>query len=109
MDSSAADILSRFQGTRPMPERWSLEARILARRALEDGHYSEAAKLVAKHGLKGGGEFAEAEFLAGWIHLRFLKDPNAAEDHFKTLFNGVSYPISRSRGAYWKARAVKAR
>ncbi len=109
MDSSAADILSRFQGARPMPERWSLEARILARRALEDGHYSQAAKLVAKHGLKGGGEFAEAEFLAGWIHLRFLKDPNAAEDHFKTLFNGVSYPISRSRGAYWKARAVKAR
>ncbi len=109
MDSSAADILSRFQGTRPMPERWSLEARILARRALEDGHYSQAAKLVAKHGLKGGGEFAEAEFLAGWIHLRFLKDPNAAEDHFKTLFNGVSYPISRSRGAYWKARAAKAR
>ena len=109
MDSSAADILSRFQGARPMPERWSLEARILARRALENGHYSQAAKLVAKHGLKGGGEFAEAEFLAGWIHLRFLKDPNAAEDHFKTLFNGVSYPISRSRGAYWKARAVKAR
>ena len=109
MDSGAADILSRFQGTRPMPERWSLEARILARRALEDGQYSEAAKLVTGHGLNGGGEFAESEFFAGWIHLRFLNEPNAAEDHFETLYNGVSYPISRSRGAYWKARAAKAR
>ncbi len=109
LDSGAGDILSRFQGTRPMPERWSLEARILARRALEDGHYSEAARLVTGHGLDGGGEFAESEFFAGWVRLRFLNEPNAAERHFETLYNGVSYPISRSRGAYWTARAARAR
>lgn len=108
-NAAAAKILARFNGPRPRPELWAKEARILARRALSEGYYSEAAKLVTGHGLSKGGEFAESEFFAGWLRLSYLGEPNAAEAHFSTLYNGVSYPISRARGAYWTGRAAKAR
>lgn len=108
-NAGAAEILAQFNGPRPRPELWALEARILARRALSEGHYSEAARLVTGHGLSKGGEFAESEFFAGWLRLAYLGEPNAAEQHFLTLYNGVSYPISRARGAYWTGRAAAAR
>ena len=48
-----------------------------------------------------GPEFAEAEWLSGWIALTFLDDPNMALQHFKNFYENVGYPISLSRGAYW--------
>ena len=108
-DSAATDLFHNFAGERPMPELWAKEARILARRALEDGNHAEAARLAAGHRLERGGDFAESEFLAGWVRLALLNQPNAAEGHFETLYNGVSFPISRARGAYWIARAAAAR
>ncbi|MBO6782380.1 MAG: lytic transglycosylase domain-containing protein, partial [Alphaproteobacteria bacterium] len=109
-DAAAAEILETYPGSeRPRPGLWAKEARILARRAIDDGHYSEAARLAADHGLLQGGAFAESEFLAGWVRLAFLEEPNAAEAHFDRLYGGVKYPISRARAAYWKARAAEAR
>ena len=46
-------------------------------------------------------DYAEAEWLSGWIALTFLSDPNMALQHFKNFYNNVGYPISLSRGAYW--------
>ncbi|MDE0779957.1 MAG: lytic transglycosylase domain-containing protein [Alphaproteobacteria bacterium] len=108
-NDSAGDILKSMPSRRPRPELWAKEGLILARRAFANGHYSEAAKLVSGHGLSRGREFAESEFLAGWIRLSFLSEPSAAEQHFEALYNGVSYPISRARGAYWKGRAENSR
>ena len=56
--------------------------------------------LVIIH-LTKGPEYAEAEWLSGWIALTFLNDPNLALEHFKNFYNNVGYPISLSRGAYW--------
>jgi soluble lytic murein transglycosylase len=106
LDSSAGDILFDLPCIRPQPQKWAKESQILARRALADGHYSEAVRLVMGHGLSAGAAFAESEFLAGWIQLSFLNAPNAAEDHFATLYEGVRFPISRARGAFWKGRAA---
>ena len=89
-------------------ERWWTERKILARKALKEGQYQEAYSLAAGHGHKNGVAFADGEFLAGWIALQYLNNPNAAYQHFQTLENGVSTPISRSRGAYWLGRAAEA-
>ena len=43
-----------------------------------------------------GSEYAEAEWLSGWIALTFLDDPNMALQHFKNFYNNVGYPISLS-------------
>ena len=109
INDGAREILEQVPVPRPYPELWAREARILARRAMEDGAYGDAAKLVSSHGLTGGGEFAESEFLAGWLRLSFLGEPNAAEQHFNTLYNGVGFPISRAHGAYWQGQAAAAR
>ena len=50
---------------------------------------------------------AEAEWHAGWLALRFLNNPKAAVEHFKIMYEGVNYPISKSRGAYWLGKLTK--
>lgn len=92
------------------PERWWDEQNLLMRWALKNRQYSDAYTMAAHHGLApGAAGFAEAEFNAGWIALRFLNDPVRAETHFAALTANVSAPISLSRGWYWLARAAEAR
>ncbi len=105
-DQSARELLQVAPPLAAYEERWVLERLILARRALLDGHYSEARQLVANHNLTSGARFAEAEFLAGWISLSFLNEADAAYQHFTRLYDGVNYPISLARGAYWAGRAA---
>jgi soluble lytic murein transglycosylase len=94
--------LTRIQPTRV----WS-ELNLDARQALEDGDPKTAYGLVSDTGLASGEEFAEAEFLAGWIALRLLHQPVAALVHFKKLEHGVSRPISLARAQYWEGRAFE--
>ena len=54
-----------------------------------------------------GPEFAEAEWMSGWIALSFLKDPLLAKNHFTKFYENVGYPISLSRGAYWLGRSYE--
>jgi len=53
-------------------------------------------------------QIAEAEWLAGWIALRFLGRPVEAMQHFETVFAMVNFPVSLARGAYWAGRAAEA-
>jgi soluble lytic murein transglycosylase len=55
-----------------------------------------------------GADFADAEFVAGWLSLRYLDEPARALEHFTRLVDGVSYPVSVSRGRYWQGRAAEA-
>jgi len=88
------------------PEAWWNERHIQARNALREGEQQAAYDMVAGHGLESGGDFAEAEWLAGWIALRFLDRPGDALAHFIRLRQGVSYPISVARAEYWAGRAA---
>ncbi|MGA7676711.1 MAG: lytic transglycosylase domain-containing protein [Rhizomicrobium sp.] len=83
------------------------ELNIEARQALQDGNPKTAYALVSDTGLTSGNDFAEAEFMAGWIALRFLKEPQTALPHFKKLEDGVSRPISLARAHYWQGRAYE--
>ena len=86
--------------------QWWAERNLLAREALDLGMYEQAYKIVSQHGLKEGLDFAEAEFLAGWIALRYLHEPARAIGHFTKLKAGVTYPISLARASYWLGRAA---
>ena len=106
---SARELLIDPPEDQIVAEKWWVERTILARKALESGLISEAGRLAKEHGLTpGGSEYAEAEWFAGWVALRFLKDDAEAFGHFVNLFRNVSYPISRARGAYWAGRAAEA-
>jgi soluble lytic murein transglycosylase len=49
----------------------------------------------------------DAEFLAGWIALRYLHNPELAFIHFDRLAKGVSFPISVARAHYWLGRTAE--
>jgi soluble lytic murein transglycosylase len=106
-DLDARKLLDNLPENLSHPERWWAEKAILVRRALRAGHVSEAYRMANNHGLKSGAPFAEAEWLAGWIALRFLKESKPALKHFDALYNAAKYPISRARGAYWAGRAAE--
>src|SRR5690606_5534371 len=105
----AQELLFGLDAEVPHAEKWWLERHIQARELLTDGDIARAYQLASRHGLKSGANFASAEWLSGWIALRFMHDPETALHHFGTLYENVGYPISRSRGAYWIARAQAAR
>jgi soluble lytic murein transglycosylase len=89
-------------------DAWWNERNLLARDLLSANRATDAYAVTVGHGLTKGVAFAEAEFLAGWIALRYLKKPAEALKHFQTLHDGVSTDISRSRAAYWLGRTHEA-
>jgi len=108
--ASASELLSASIDSFARPDLWAEERIILSRRSFEDGLVSEAYRMVRDHGVKPENAvlYSEAEWYAGWIALRFLEEPTWAYDHFRNVYRAVSYPISRSRGAYWAGRAAEA-
>ncbi len=84
------------------------ERNIHLRRAMDRGEYSAAYAMAAANGMERGVEFADAEFLAGWIALRNLNNPANALTHFERLERGVTTPISSARALYWQGRALEA-
>jgi soluble lytic murein transglycosylase len=88
--------------------RWWGETNAQARDALASAEPRQAFDLVQHAGFTTGDPYAEQQFLAGFIALRFLKDPNTALTAFQKLDAGVSRPISKSRAQYWQGRAYEA-
>lgn len=87
------------------PDEWWKERHIIARRAIENDDYKTAYKIASAHGMTQGPDYAQAEWLAGWLALRFLHDPAKAYQHFDKMYNNVTSAVSRSRATYWLARA----
>lgn len=86
------------------------ERQVLARRLLRTGDFRAAYAVSAGHGIAEPGEArGEAEFLAGFIALRRLGDPAAAEKHFSRVGEGSRSAITRARSLYWQGAAAAAR
>ena len=109
---SSLEILLKIKNDKEYltrPKKWWIERSIISRSLIYKKRYQLAYKIVNNHSLeKGSPEFAEAEWMSGWISLSFLNDPIRARDHFKSFYENVGYPISLSRGAYWLAKSYEA-
>lgn len=89
-------------------EEWWIERRIIARKLLDEGEPREAYRVAAGHGSRKDTDIIEAEFHAGWIALRYLKDAATADRHFAIMQKEASRKISVARAHYWRARAKEA-
>ncbi|WP_300542967.1 lytic transglycosylase domain-containing protein [Maricaulis sp.] len=84
------------------------ERKLMILTLIRDRDYDTAYQLARAHGLSSGADFADAEFMAGWLALVHLDRPEDALAHFTRLRDNVTTPVSQSRGSYWMARAADA-
>lgn len=99
--STSAETLRR-------PEAWARARRDLVRRLIREGSSKKAYRLAAFHHLSEGTDFADLEWLAGFLALRYLKDPEIALGHFRRFDAAVVTPVSKGRAGYWMGRALQA-
>lgn len=90
------------------PQYWANWRRILARQMMRDGDGVTAYRLASRHHLVEGSQFADLEWLSGYLALRYLDDPKAALAHFQSFRVAVETPISLGRAGYWEGRAHEA-
>lgn len=89
-------------------KEWWTERQIHCRTALNKGHHAAAYEIAANHGPLSGTPYREAEFLAGWIALRFLNRAPDALAHFQALRTASDDPKWISTASYWLGRTAKA-
>lgn len=87
------------------PEAWGRRRVFLVRSALSEGEFQRAYDLATPNGLEDGLFFVDLEFLAGFIALEFLNQPEKALNHFRALRVRSSSPISLGRAGFWEGRA----
>ncbi len=83
---------------------------MVARDLIEIGETAMAYKVASEHGVDPLDEPStrDAEWLAGWIALRFAGLPENAWAHFNAMYKSSTSVISRARGAYWLGRTALA-
>ena len=106
------DAIELILATNPedlgQPERWAGWRRVFARVEMRTGSPETAYELAAQNGLAAGSNFADLEWLAGYIALTYLDDADAALKHFMRFRGAVATPISLGRAGYWEGRAHEA-
>lgn len=103
----ANDSINNLGHKLEYPQLWWQLKKLLIREIIyhrKKELYNEAYKL-AKTYYKAGANFADGEWLAGWLALEFLKKPLVAITHFENLNTQATNPLSKSRALYWCARA----
>jgi len=92
------------------PTSWWAECAVAARNSLQVKNYRNAYTFAADCGIRPDDSlpYSEAQFLAGWIALRYLNQPQTALTHFHALAKAVGRPISKARAYYWVGRAWEA-
>ncbi|SNR79042.1 lytic transglycosylase domain-containing protein [Puniceibacterium sediminis] len=90
------------------PSAWGNRRRSLARDRMRAGDPKLAYRIASTHYMVEGSDYADLEWLSGYLALRFLDEPQLALEHFQHLKRGVDTPISLGRAGYWIGRAQEA-
>lgn len=90
-------------------DEWWIERRVLARELLDAGDNRAAYQIARDAALPARDVYkTQQEFTAGWIALRFLKDPTTASQHFARIAARSDNPTALARAGYWLGRAAEA-
>jgi len=83
------------------PDKFWKPTSIIIRHQVYKKNYLVAYQLASQHYLDQGLEYVNAEWLSGWIALKFINEPKKALNHFLNMAKNADDPKSRSRAAYW--------
>ncbi|MGX9356394.1 transglycosylase SLT domain-containing protein [Roseobacteraceae bacterium S113] len=98
--STSAEALGR-------PELWAGARRPMARKLMRNGDLELAYRVASNHFITEGSDYADLEWLSGYLSLR-LNKPSRALKHFEAFREVVFTPISLGRAGYWLGRAHEA-
>ena len=90
------------------PDLWAGQRERWARARMRAGQPDVAYALASSAHLGEGSEHADLEWLAGFLALSDLGDPQLALGHFDAALAAVWTPISLGRMHYWRGRALEA-
>jgi soluble lytic murein transglycosylase len=108
MTDQAVVVLQADPGDPVRPAAWWHERQIIARRLLAGGNHDLAYRIAEQHGSLDGKDYSDAEFLLGYIALRFKNDPALAFDRFSHVLTRADTPYAKARAGYWGGRAAEA-
>ena len=108
MTDAAVAILKANTGDPIEPNAWWHERQAIARRLLADGNADLAYQIAEQHGVLDGKAYADADFLLGYIALRYKKDAALAFDDFSHILTRADTPYAKARAGYWGGRAAEA-
>ena len=108
-DKEILDILYNLDNKKDYEKYWWLYKHIYVRELLKTNDYKESYKLAASYNGYRNIDYVDAQWIAGWIALRYLHDYDTAYEHFMNINKVVSYPLSVSRATYWLGRAAMAK
>jgi soluble lytic murein transglycosylase len=86
------------------PDEWWVERRSNAYLALKRGKARLAYDLVKDAGPLTVNPLKEQQFMAGWLALRYLKDPALSKPHLIAFAKAADGPLSRAKSNYWLGR-----
>ena len=111
------------------PELWAQRRLSLAHWLMREGRYQESYRIASSHHLTDNGllpplmsvsealreraertrlrNYADLEWISGYLQLRFLDDPARAIQHFSAFRRAVDTPISIGRAGYWLGLAYE--
>ena len=109
-DDDVIDLLLTAPGRPENPASWWRLKEKHIYDLMSEKKYAYAYKFAKDHGFTEDiANFAEAEWLAGWIALRFINNPRNAYRHFYRIYHHkVKSPISLGRASYWAGRGAEA-
>ncbi|WP_172980330.1 lytic transglycosylase domain-containing protein [Tardiphaga sp. P9-11] len=110
-DSEAAQLMltaPRDQSVINSPDIWWVERRALVRSLLDEGKARLAYRVAQEAAPEKETYRVDRAFMAGWIALRFLRDPQTATQHFAGIPNITRGPTALARAQYWLGRAADA-
>ena len=100
---SSLEILRKFHGEKTLiyPKLWWKLRENITRDLIYAKKYKLAYEIASNHHLNEGPEYADAEWISGWLASSFLNKNELAVNHFQNFYKNVGYPISLARGAFW--------
>lgn len=109
-DWTQASIILTAQSTSAdrlgIPWRWGSWRRTIARWHMREGNIDLAYAFASDHFIAPDeANYADLEWLSGYIALTYLKDYDRALAHFERFDGAVTSPISKGRSGYWLGRA----
>lgn len=102
-----SELLLQAPANPPYPAKWWPMRSYMIREMLQENRYDLAFTLAKNHGQVSKIERSEALWMLGWTAFAYKNDVDTARLAFDELYKLVEFPVSKSRGAYWRGRAAK--